>query len=98
MEAGIQRVKVELIDRDETQPRQDFDDVALQELARSIESNGLLQPVNLRKSDGRFIIIAGERRFRAVQQLGWKEVPAIVHDVDMNGHRKLESLYQIKLL
>lgn len=93
MEAGIQKIPVSQIDRDLSQPRQDFDEEALQELARSIKDNGLLMPVSLRKNgQGRYQLIAGERRFRAVQILGWTEVPAIVHDVDQNGFRKMQLL------
>ena len=95
MESGIQKIPLELIDRDETQPRTDFDEEGLQELAKSIETNGLLVPISLRKTDGRFIIMAGERRFRAVQMLGWTEIPAIVHEVSFNGFRKLQLLENV---
>ncbi|MDT8368105.1 MAG: ParB/RepB/Spo0J family partition protein [Longimicrobiales bacterium] len=67
------------------QPRKNFSAEELQELSDSIESNGLLQPLVVRPSpvsEGRFEIVAGERRFRSVQKLGWAEVPVVVREVD----------------
>jgi ParB family chromosome partitioning protein len=65
------------------QPRQEFAPEAIDELASSIAASGLLQPVIVRtKSPGRFQLIAGERRFRAVQKLGWQKVPAVLKEVD----------------
>ena len=64
------------------QPRRDFSDAELQELQLSMQSNGLLQPVAVRpRKDGRFELIAGERRFRAASRLGWSTIPAYVKDV-----------------
>lgn len=64
------------------QPRRSFDDAGLAELAASIQSSGLLQPIIVRAIGSRFELIAGERRWRAVQRLGWTKVPAIVRDFD----------------
>jgi ParB family chromosome partitioning protein len=64
------------------QPRTRLDEGALAELTASIESSGLLQPIVVRPSDGGYELIAGERRWRAVQRLGWATVPAVVKDVD----------------
>jgi len=64
------------------QPRTRLDEAALAELAASIEASGLLQPVVVRPRDGGYELIAGERRWRAVQRLGWPTVPAVVKDVD----------------
>jgi ParB family transcriptional regulator, chromosome partitioning protein len=64
------------------QPRRAFDETALGELAASIEASGLLQPVVVRPRDGGYELIAGERRWRAVQRLGWPTVPAVLRDVD----------------
>jgi ParB family chromosome partitioning protein len=55
---------------------------ALSELAASIEASGLLQPVIVRTTGSGYELVAGERRWRAVQQLGWARVPAVVRDVD----------------
>jgi ParB family chromosome partitioning protein len=64
------------------QPRTRFDEAALAELADSIRASGLLQPVVVRSKGTGYELIAGERRWRAVQRLGWKEIPAVVKDVD----------------
>jgi ParB family chromosome partitioning protein len=64
------------------QPRTHFDEPALAELAASIEASGLLQPVVVRARNGAYELIAGERRWRAVQRLGWPTVPAVVKDAD----------------
>jgi ParB family chromosome partitioning protein len=64
------------------QPRTQFDEAAHGDLVSSIEASGLLQPVVVRPKDGGFELIAGERRLRAVQQLGWKTIPAVVKDAD----------------
>lgn len=64
------------------QPRTQFDPAALSELVASIAASGLLQPIIVRPRDGGFELIAGERRLRAVQELGWQQVPAVVKDAD----------------
>jgi len=65
------------------QPRTHFDAAELTDLARSIEASGLLQPIVVRSaSGGTYELIAGERRLRAVQQLGWASVPAVVKEAD----------------
>lgn len=64
------------------QPRREIDAGALQELADSIQASGLLQPVVVRESQGSYQLIAGERRWRAVQRLGWQKIPAVIKNVD----------------
>jgi ParB family transcriptional regulator, chromosome partitioning protein len=64
------------------QPRTRLDEGALAELTASIEASGLLQPVVVRHANGGYELIAGERRWRAVQRLGWATIPAVVRDVD----------------
>jgi ParB family transcriptional regulator, chromosome partitioning protein len=64
------------------QPRTRLDETALTELTASIEASGLLQPVLVRPKNGRYELIAGERRWRAVQRLGWPKIPAVIKDVD----------------
>jgi len=67
------------------QPRKDFSSEELEELSKSISENGLLQPLLVRPGPvGRDVweLVAGERRLRAVSQLGWKEVPVMVREVD----------------
>lgn len=81
---GAQReVAVKAIDANPFQPRREFAPEALKELADSIAASGLLQPLVVRsRPGGRFQLIAGERRWRAVQQLGWQSVPVSVKEVD----------------
>jgi ParB family transcriptional regulator, chromosome partitioning protein len=64
------------------QPRRAIDPTALKELKGSIAANGLLQPVVVRPSAHGFELVAGERRWRAAKELGWKRIPAVVRDVD----------------
>jgi ParB family chromosome partitioning protein len=64
------------------QPRTTIDEDALGELTASIEASGLLQPVVVRPKNGAYELIAGERRWRAVQRLGWPTVPAVIKDVN----------------
>ncbi len=64
------------------QPRRSFDEAGLAELAASIEASGLLQPVIVRPGRGGYELIAGERRWRAVQRLGWERIPAVIREVD----------------
>ena len=64
------------------QPRTRLDEPALVELTASIEASGLLQPIVVRPRNGAYELIAGERRWRAVQRLGWRTVPAVVKDAD----------------
>src|SRR4029079_1399349 len=66
------------------QPRQEFDAADLAELQESLKASGLLQPITVRRRPGKdgFELIAGERRLRAATNLGWKEIPAIIKDID----------------
>lgn len=64
------------------QPRHDFPEEALAELTESLRTSGLLQPIVVRPANGHYEIIAGERRWRAAERLGWQEIPAVVRDVD----------------
>ena len=64
------------------QPRRVFDDEALTELTSSLEASGLLQPIVVRPAGNKFQLIAGERRWRAAQRLGWNSIRAVVRDLD----------------
>jgi ParB family chromosome partitioning protein len=72
---------IDLIDRHPGQPRKHFDAEALAELAGSIAANGLMQPVTVRPVDDRYVIIAGERRWRACQQAGLDTIPVRVIEI-----------------
>jgi ParB family chromosome partitioning protein len=78
----LREIRLDLIEPNPMQPRRDFQDAELQELQSSMQANGLLQPVTVRnRADGRFELIAGERRFRAARRLGWATIPAYIRDV-----------------
>ena len=68
------------IDVDKNQPRTEFDQDKLKELAESIKEHGIIQPIIVRKSGERYKIIAGERRFRAARSAGMEKVPVIIRD------------------
>ena len=74
-------IPIDLIDPSSLQPRTVFDDAKLDELARSIIANGVVQPLLLRRKGGRFELVAGERRWRAAQRAGLSKVPAVVRSV-----------------
>lgn len=75
-------VPLDLIDRNPFQPRVDFDQAEMEELAASVKRHGMIQPIVLRRKGERFEIVAGERRFRAAKLAGWTNVPACLLDVD----------------
>lgn len=79
---GLKELAVSSIRPNPFQPRTRLDEPALAELTASIEASGLLQPVVVRPRNGTYELIAGERRWRAVQRLGWRTVPAVVKDAD----------------
>lgn len=75
-------IEISKIIRNPNQPRKNFDETALQELADSIKQNGVLQPILVRKIGGKYQIVAGERRYQASKLAGLKEIPAVVRDID----------------
>ena len=80
---GISNLSITSIQPNPLQPRREFAEAELEELAQSIEENGLLQPLLVRsRPGGRYELVAGERRFRAISRLGWTDVPAVVRDLD----------------
>ena len=74
-------VPVDLIDPGFSQPRTFFDESSLDELAKSITANGVVQPILIRRKGERYELIAGERRWRAAQRAGLTRIPAVVRDV-----------------
>jgi len=83
--AEANRLPVSAIVPNPKQPRRQFSEAELDDLARSIDENGLLQPLLVRPAPGapgRYELVAGERRLRAVRKLGWTEVPAMTRQVD----------------
>ena len=86
---GPLEVDVDRLTPNALQPRARLDDARLEELARSIKSNGVIQPILVRKTGDRFQIIAGERRWRAAQKAGLLRVPVVVRDVAAGQERSL---------
>ncbi|MBN8208869.1 nucleoid occlusion protein [Bacillus sp. NTK071] len=83
MEAEQEEVKqllVEEIIPNRFQPRTIFIDERIAELSQTIKTHGIIQPIVVRERDGKYEIIAGERRWRAVKKLGWERIPAIIKE------------------
>lgn len=89
-------IAVSLIDRDPAQPRHHFDDASIAELAQSLASKGLVVPIMVRPSGERFIIVHGERRWRAAQRLGWETIRAEVRDVMASEARWLALIENVQ--
>jgi len=80
--AGVLEVDIHSIDTNREQPRKNFDESALQELADSIKVHGIVQPLIVREKNGRYQIVAGERRFRAARLAKLSTVPVLTVDYD----------------
>lgn len=82
VENELRHLPIDILQRGHYQPRKDFTPEALQELADSIRTQGIIQPIIVRSvKDGRYEIIAGERRWRAAQMAGLTEIPALVKEI-----------------
>ncbi len=78
----LQHLPLDLIQRGKYQPRRDMDVTALEELSQSIKTHGVMQPIVVRPvGEGRFEIVAGERRWRATQQAGLDRIPSLVREL-----------------
>ena len=96
-EERISKLKISLVDPKRDQPRKYFDKEALEQLAESIAENGLLQPILVREyGEGRYQIIAGERRFRASKLAGLTEIPAIVLERDDKNAAQIALIENIQ--
>src|SRR5882762_9594408 len=78
---SVQNLGLELIFPNPNQPRKMFDETALSELAASIRERGVMEPILVRPKDGRYEIVAGERRYRASKLAGLVEIPAMVREM-----------------
>ncbi len=92
----IKMIAIDLIEPNPYQPRLEFDQEALMELAQSIRENGLIQPITVREVDGKYQIIAGERRYRALRLNGAIEVPVNIMDADELQMAELALLENIQ--
>src|SRR6266571_1441562 len=93
---GPTEVDLDLISPSEHQPRHQVDDTRLDELARSIKANGVIQPIVVRKVGDRFHIIAGERRWRAAKLAGLLRVPIAVRDIAPGNERSILEMALIE--
>jgi len=89
-------IDVDRILPNEHQPRHHFEDGRLEELARSIKTNGVIQPIVVRKVDDGYRIIAGERRWRAAQRAGLTRVPVVIKEVDAGADAQLLEMALIE--
>ena len=83
-DGALKSIPISQISRNPYQPRQEFNTEELAELQESLKASGLLQPITVRRRPGKdgFELIAGERRLRAATKAGWKEIPAIIKEID----------------
>jgi len=89
-------IRTALIEPDREQPRKNFKKEELEELAASIRSKGVLEPLLVQKEDGHYIIIAGERRWRACQIAGLKEIPVIVRNYSRQERVEISLIENIQ--
>ena len=94
--AAPSQLPVDLIDPNPEQPRRKFDPEQLERLADSIRQHGVLQPVVVRRVDGRYQLVVGERRWRATQQAGLSSIPAVVADVDEQDRLELALIENVQ--
>jgi ParB family chromosome partitioning protein len=95
---GVREIEVARIKPNPNQPRMQFDEEALEELAESIRQRGVLQPILLRPDGDEYQIIAGERRWRAAQKARLHAIPAIVREIDESTTAELALIENIQRL
>lgn len=91
--AEVMIVPISRIERSEYQPRKKFESHALEDLKQSIKEKGVIQPILLRRNGQNYQLIAGERRVRAATELGLKEIPALIKDIE-----KGDEILEISLI
>ncbi|MCP4188893.1 MAG: ParB/RepB/Spo0J family partition protein [Gammaproteobacteria bacterium] len=94
--SGLTELGVELIQRGKYQPRQHFDQQALQELAESIKAQGIVQPLVVRPEGAHYELIAGERRWRAAQLVGLQTVPVVIRELDSKSAAAIALIENIQ--
>ena len=95
--SGVNEISLDKIEANPYQPRNKFDEEALNELAVSIKEFGIIQPITLRKlDDDHFQIIAGERRFRASKVAGLKTIPAFIREAEDTGMMEMALVENIQ--
>ncbi len=93
---GMVELDIDRIQRGKYQPRQNFDQDALQELADSIRSQGIVQPVVVRPEGAHFELVAGERRWRAAQLAGLQKIPAVIRELDSKSAAAIALIENIQ--
>ena len=88
----LKELKISDIVRDEEQPRREFSEEAIEALAASIKEHGVLQPIVVTREDGKYKIVAGERRWRASQRAGLTKIPAIIRTLDSQNRLELSII------
>ena len=91
-ESELKELKIEDVIRDEDQPRREFNKEAIEALAASIKEHGVLQPIVVTKEEGKYKIVAGERRWRASKIAGLKKIPAIIRSLDSQNRLELSII------
>ena len=91
--SDLRHIKLSEIVADPNQPRRTFDEASLEELSASIKEHGILQPIVVVPHEGKYMIVAGERRFRAAMRAGMEKIPALVRTLS-NQHRLELSLIE----
>ena len=94
--SDVLRIPVDLIEPNPFQPRMSFDPEALQELADSVRTFGLIQPLTVRKKGSKYQIISGERRFRACTMAGMDMIPAYIRDANDQGMLEMAIVENIQ--
>ena len=92
----IYNLKIDLLIPNPNQPRKQFNEISLNELASSIKTYGILNPILVRKKENMYEIIAGERRYRAAKIAGLTEIPAIIKNVDENKMSEIAIIENIQ--
>ena len=93
---GIQEIEIQNINPNPYQPRKHFDEESIKELAASIKRHGLMQPIVVIEEDGKYILVAGERRLRAVKSLGKDKIKAIITDISLKDLREYALIENIQ--
>ncbi len=91
-ESKLKELKITDVIRDEDQPRREFSKEAIEALASSIKEHGVLQPIVVTKEDGKYKIVAGERRWRASKLAGLDRIPAIIRTLDSQNRLELSII------
>jgi ParB family chromosome partitioning protein len=94
--SGLGEIDIDRIQRGKYQPRQNFDQQSLQELADSIRAQGIVQPIVVRPEGDHFELVAGERRWRAAQIAGLQKIPAVVRELDSKAAAAIALIENIQ--